>query len=251
MLESASEHSDMVASSNAIVRIGTNGFPFLIRELSAEDNKLRKWMGSRKMYPWSWSAEWRRCFACKAVEMLGPEAKQLRPYVTNIFTSSDLTLRLAAFEAAAVLRLTNVTDRLTNAVVSDKSFWVRVQSAKHLVAIGVSPSDVLDLLVTSQKGQSLSVTGLGLLAEGIKGMPICSEVLETKMVEYAKSPCPQVRTFAAVGLPICQPESAVTRNILVELMDDTNTNVWMAASNSLAVKSPTPAQNKRRVALSK
>src|SRR3954464_14238220 len=41
-------------SSNAIVGLGTNSFPFLIGELSAEDGGVRRWIDLRGAYG-SWS----------------------------------------------------------------------------------------------------------------------------------------------------------------------------------------------------
>jgi hypothetical protein len=77
---------DPNASSNAIVQIGRNGFPFLIRELSAEDNRLKKWIGEKGgYYVWLLRPEWRRFLACKAVVTLGQQARSLAPYITNNF----------------------------------------------------------------------------------------------------------------------------------------------------------------------
>ena len=97
----------------------------------------------------------------------------------------------------------------------------------------------------------MTIIALESFASQIERMPISSKLLETRVPEYAKSPFTQVRALVAVGAPIWLPESELRSKILVELVADTNTNVWMAASNSLAMKSPAPKQNKRRVALSK
>jgi hypothetical protein len=149
------------------------------------------------------------------------------------------------------MRLSDVKHPLTNAVASDGSIWVRVEAAKHLVSLGAVAPEVLDMLVTNSWSRPMTIIALESFASQIERMPISSKLLETRVPEYAKSPFTQVRALVAVGAPIWLPESELRSKILVELVADTNTNVWMAASNSLAMKSPAPKQNKRRMALSK
>jgi hypothetical protein len=167
---------DPNASSNAIVQIGRNGFPFLIRELSAEDNRLKKWIGEKGgYYVWLLRPEWRRFLACKAVATLGQQARSLAPYITNNFSSPIGSLRLAAFEAAAAMRLSDVKHPLTNAVASDGSIWVRVEAAKHLVSLGAVAPEVLDMLVTNSWSRPMTIIALESFASQIERMPISSK----------------------------------------------------------------------------
>ena len=48
--------------------------------------------------------------------------------------------------------------------------------------------------------------------------------------QYAKSSFPQVRTFVALGLPICLADSGLTRRILADLAADTNETVAAIAA---------------------
>jgi hypothetical protein len=238
LIESEQNSLKFAQSAAAISECGTNGFPFLIQELTAKPSWLATWKRKNKIrYFQSPEPGLRQMAACQAVTILGTAAGPLENYVTAIMnTYKGGPLKALAIRALAASHPGKAFFLMTNGLgLAALPLDFRLDAARFALRSSSDPQEIITVVLTNSRPESASGLRprIEAFARELKSMPIDQSVLEKTFIMNSTSRWTETRKIVAIALPVACPHADSTPLILQQLCLDTNSYVRWAATNSL------------------
>ena len=222
-------------NAEVIRRVGTNAFPLLIRELTVQETTFERWKRIHKVRYLSSIPIWgRRVAACRAIRVLGTEAKPLEKHVRGVEAEFGARAVAPVTEALAAINPQDALALMTNSLAFNAPHSFHLHAARFSLRAGGDPTTIITLLLTNCWA-SISRYQLTKLAEDMKEMSIDHAAIESTLLEHQKHPSIEARRMVAIMLPVCFPESSATPVALQKLVNDTNSLVAFAATNSIRI----------------
>ena len=221
--------------AEVIRRVGTNAFPLLIRELTVQETTFERWKRVQKIrYLPSIPIFGRRIAACRAIRVLGAEAKPLEEHVRGVQAEFGKRAVAPVTEALAAINPTQALALMTNSLAMSAPHSFHLHATRFSLRAGGDPSIIITLLLTNCWA-SIPRQQLTKLSQDIKDMPIDHAAIELTLLRHNSHPSIEARRMVAIMLPVGFPESPTTLTALQELAKDTNPSVAFAATNSVRV----------------
>ena len=222
-------------SAEVIRAVGTNAFPLLIRELTVQETTFERWKRIHKVrYLPSIPIFGRRIAACRAIRVLGAEAKPLEEHVRGVQVEFGKRAVAPVTEALAAINPTEALALMTNSLALSAPHSFHLHAARFSLRAGGDPSIIITLLLTNCLAP-IPRHQLTQLAQDIKEMPIDHAAIENALLRHNSHPSIEARLMVAIMLPVCFPESPSTLAALRQLARDTNQLVAFAATNSIRI----------------
>jgi len=136
----------------AVLHIGTNGFPVLLHMLWVRDSAFKEKLAglSAKTHLYihftpAWQSNWR---AVMAFDALGTAGKEVVPALVRGLTNSDWTVRMNAARALAAVRTApELAVPSLVKTLEDTNDWVRVETATALQLYGRAAKPAVPVLL--------------------------------------------------------------------------------------------------------
>ena len=218
-------------TATVITEIGTNAFPFLLRELTAKETRIETWKRRHKVpYLTGPSVRHRKIAACRAIRILGVQAKPLERYVVAFDKEFGGRMVAPVTEALAAMNPNDALALMTNSLeLSFLPVDFRFRATSFALQSGADPAAIMRVLLTNCTRTPATGSQIRSFAEDLNKLPIKRSAVERSLITAAESNNVEARRMVAILLPACFPESEKTPVILHALERDTNSSVAFAA----------------------